>query len=178
MQALPVAARDIIERGAEVMQVPPVLMAVCVLGALSAALGAGIAVQSAFGRKSYGNLYILAAASSGAGKSEAARLIYEVIHTLETELIRAHEQGVAPRALARKITLTSKAKKLSRSATGAVSEDEFESSPAELELAGVQTELKEIDEKLVEPRLIAGDATTEVLGVLLAKHGVLASFSQ
>ena len=177
IQCLPPAARGIIEHGAEVMQVPPVLMAISALGALSAAVGAGIAVEGKPGRKSYANLFLVGAAASGAGKTEAVRLVFEAVSALETELIRAHTEGMAPRASARKAVLVSKAKKLASKAVRSTDEDPDNLDSPEIELAGVQTELQEVEKKLVPPKLLVGDTTTEALGALLAKHGTLTSVS-
>jgi hypothetical protein len=53
--------------------VPERLSGCCVLGILSASLGKGIQVQSGSDRCTRGNLYLMASADSGTGKSETFR---------------------------------------------------------------------------------------------------------
>jgi hypothetical protein len=51
-------------------RVPESLVGCCALGILSASIGAGLAVRSASNRITRGNIYLLASAESGSGKSE------------------------------------------------------------------------------------------------------------
>ena len=52
---------------------PETLAGCCVLGILSASIGAGLQITSGPNRVTRGNLYIMASAESGSGKSETFR---------------------------------------------------------------------------------------------------------
>ena len=86
LQHLPPAARAMAEAIARTERTPETLAGCCVLGILSASIGAGLQVTSGPNRVTRGNLYIMASAESGSGKSEtfrhAARPFFAYEHDL------------------------------------------------------------------------------------------------
>ena len=67
VDCLPGAAGDMARAIAHAERVPESLTGCCVLGILSAAIGAGLEVRSGAQRKTRGSLFILASAQSGTG---------------------------------------------------------------------------------------------------------------
>ena len=63
----------------ETVRVLESLPGCCMLGILSAAIGKGLQVKSGANRVTRGNLYILASAESGSGKSETFRHAREAV---------------------------------------------------------------------------------------------------
>src|ERR1039458_7750337 len=73
LQHLPPAARDMAEAVARVARTPEPLAGCCVLGILSASIGAGLQVPSQPDKVARANLYIIVSMPSGTGKSETFR---------------------------------------------------------------------------------------------------------
>ncbi len=74
VDALPFAMANIINSVSACERVPLALPAVCALGIVSAAIGAGLQVASGPNRVTRGNLYLLASAESGSSKSGTFRI--------------------------------------------------------------------------------------------------------
>lgn len=70
---LPPVAMEMAKAIAKTERTPETLAGCCVLGMLSAGIGAGLQIKSGPNRKTRGNLYIIASAESGSGKSESFR---------------------------------------------------------------------------------------------------------
>jgi hypothetical protein len=70
------------------------LCAATALGVLSAAIGAGIWLESGRGLKLAGNLYIVISARSGTGKSVAFRQISERLHAEQTRILKEWQAKV------------------------------------------------------------------------------------
>ena len=66
-------ARAMAEEIARTERTPEILAGCCVLGIVSASIGAGLQVKNGPSRFARGNLYIMASAESGSGKSETFR---------------------------------------------------------------------------------------------------------
>src|SRR5208283_1735793 len=86
LQHLPPAARTMAEAIARIERTPETLAGCCVLGFLSASIGAGLQVTSGPNRVTRGNLYILVSADSGSGKSENFRQVAKPFFAYEHEM--------------------------------------------------------------------------------------------
>ena len=112
----------------ETARVPPSLAGCCVLGAISASTGSGLRVNSGPERHTHTNLYILASAVSGSGKSEAFRLALAPFFEAEMEEINQWRESTFPAATAEKDLLEceiNKLKKEVQSAKEPVDRDEI-----------------------------------------------------
>ena len=92
VDALPPAMATIIAAVSRTERVPLALPAVCALGVVSAAIGAGLEATSGPNRVTRANLYLLASAESGSGKSETFRLIAAPLVDHQTRLLETWRQ--------------------------------------------------------------------------------------
>ena len=89
LHSLPPAVEAMARAIAEAERAPESLAGCCVLGILSAAIGAGLHVDSGRQRVTRGNLYIVASAESCSGKSEIFRQAVQPFSEFERALIEA-----------------------------------------------------------------------------------------
>ena len=75
---------------------PETLAGCCVLGILSASIGAGLEVTSGPNRVTRGNIYIMPSAESGSGKSETFRHAAKPFFDYERDLIEQLGSGNLP----------------------------------------------------------------------------------
>ena len=97
-------------------RVPENLAGCCALGITSASIGAGLEVQSGKNRTTRGNLYILASAQSGSGKSETFRHFAKPLLEFETQRLEAWKDETLPGLNAERAILESEIAKLKRDA--------------------------------------------------------------
>jgi hypothetical protein len=153
------------------------LAAICVLGVGSAAIGAGMEVESAPDRYTRANLFILGSAESGSGKSQVFRRIAEPILEHQHNLIESFEKTTGPQLASEIGLLTQEIKRLGAKAA------KESIAPADRErLLGViqykTARLTELKQAAMSPCVIVGDVTSEKLAVLLAgNHETLYSGS-
>ncbi len=76
--------------------VPSSLPAVCALGTVSAAIGAGVVVNSGGGRITRGNLFLLPIAKSGTGKGQAFHVVVKPLHDLERRHVEEWKKEKRP----------------------------------------------------------------------------------
>lgn len=140
----------------------------CILGILSAAIGKGLQVKSGANRVTRGNLYTLASAESGSGKSETFRHAAKPFLDFESERVAAWKSETKPGLLADLKILEEEIVKLKKSAGNANGSTEREQIRAELKekLAA----LDKVETNLRTPTLSCEDVTGEKLAVLLAHH--------
>lgn len=150
---------------ARVQRVPESLVACIVLGVLSATLGKQLRGRLLPGMVTPPNLYIIAAVRSGVGKSVAAQLCDGPLHSYSMGLAEAWKRKELPALQAAKGYLIEQRRKLTRSAK--VVMPEADECGLLKQLAELELKLVEIDEKLIEPRLITEDVTTQKLAMLL-----------
>ena len=149
----------------ETARVPPSLAGCCVLGAISASTGSGLRVNSGPERHTHANLYILASAVSGSGKSEAFRLALAPFFEAEMEEINQWRESTFPAATAEKDLLEceiNKLKKEVQSAKEPVDRDE-----TVREMRNKQSDILKVETALREPIYSVEDATSEVLALRL-----------
>ena len=176
LDCLPPVAAKMAAEIARVERTPETLAGCCVLGVLSASIGAGLQVKSGSDRVTRGNLYILASAVSGSGKSETFRHAAKPLQDVEAEAFKKWNDETRPRAQADKELVEldiEKLKKDFRKKNGAVEREDVRA-----ELQAKQAELLKVEAELEAPRLYVEDVTTEKLAVMMVNQGeCLASLS-
>ena len=176
VECLPGAAGDMARAIAAAERVPESLTGCCVLGILSAAIGAGLEVRSGGQRKTRGNLFILVSAQTGTGKSESFRHAARPLFDYETKIVEQWRTSILPGLHADKELVESEILAIKRQAGKAESGNDREARRRELEEK--KKRLLEIESALQSPVLMVEDVTTERLASLLAARGeVLASLS-
>src|SRR5204863_8611571 len=141
----------------------------CTLGIVSAAIGAGLQVRSGANRVTRGNLYMLASAESGSGKSETFRHHAKPFFHFEAQRMETWKTETKPGLLGEHKVLEAEIDKLTKAAgkeNGATERDKIRTQLKE-KLAARE----EIETKLRTPALSCEDVTGEKLAVLLAHNG-------
>ncbi len=176
IECLPAAAGDMARGIAAAERVPESLTGCCVLGILNASIGAGLQVRSGAQRVTRGNLFILASAESGTGKSETFRHSARPLFEYEREIIKQWTANTLPGLQAEKELLESEVNALKKTVGKKDSGIDREATRRELEEK--KARLLELESAMQSPVLTVEDITTERLASLLSKRGeVLASLS-
>jgi len=165
LEALPSAMAEMIAAVSRTERVPLALPAVCALGVVAAALGAGLEVTSGPNRATRGNLYLIASAESGSGKSETFRLIAAPLLDHQTRLIETWKLKTSPQLQSEIRVLDKEIAALERKAAKAGEPMERERLRGELEYKLARKD--EMTARAAMPCTIAQDVTTERLAVLL-----------
>ena len=168
LQHLPPAARDMAEAIARTERTPETLAGCCVLGFLSASIGAGLQVTSGTNRMTRGNLYIMPSAESGSGKSETFRHAAKPFFAIEREMVERWEAEVLPSFQAEKEMLESEIGKLKKDASKGKTGMEREEIKNEMQAK--KKALADVDAMLIAPALCCEDVTTEKLAVMLGHN--------
>lgn len=93
---LPGIAGEYVRAVAETLDAPVTLTAVCALGVVAACVGSRLCAHNHITRKrTFGNLFLVAAASSGSGKSEALKGFLHPLALIQAEKIEAWRSEVA-----------------------------------------------------------------------------------
>jgi hypothetical protein len=155
---------------------PEILAACCVLGIVSASIGAGLQIASGPNRMTRGNLYIMPSAESGSGKSETFRHAAEPFFAYERGAGEHWRTETLPGLQAEADMLESEMARLKKEA--AKGKLGMEREEIRDELQKKKKALADVSEKLNPPRLCCEDVTSEKLAVMLAYNGEqLASLS-
>ncbi len=165
VDALPLAMANIISAVSRTERVPLALPAVCALGVVSAAIGAGLEVTSAPNRVTRANLYLLASAESGSGKSETFRLIAAPLLDHQTRLLETWRLKTSPQLQSEIRVLDKEIAALERKTAKSGDPMERERLRGELEYKLARKD--EMTARAAMPCIIAQDVTTERLAVLL-----------
>ena len=166
LDALPQVLRDIIEGVARTERVPLALPAMCAVAVASAAIGAGLEIASGPNRRTRANLYFLASAESGSGKSETFRIIAAPLVDHQTRLIETWKSNTLPKIETEIGVLIKEIKTLEAKAAKAnTAPKEREEMLAEL--AAKRARKNKLLSLSTMPCIIAQDVTTERLAVLL-----------
>jgi hypothetical protein len=169
VDAFPPALSRIVNAVARAERVPLALPAVCALGVASAALGAGLRVLSAANRFTRGNLFLLADAESGSGKSESCRHIIAPLLEYQATLLDAWREKAYPKNQAEIACLEAQRKALEKRIAKAMRPDN--PNTAELEHLRAQLEFPIARTKLLReqaaPCIMADDVTIEALALRL-----------
>jgi hypothetical protein len=174
LNCLPPLAADMGKAICKVERTPESLTGCCLLGMLSASIGAGLQVRSGPDRFSRGNLFIMASGESASGKSETYRHAAQPFRDFEDEIVEEWQQEKMPRLLAEKELLESEIVALKKGkSSGPV---EREETRAELERK--RKALLQLESQLQAPILSVEDITSQSLAVRMAARGeCLASLS-
>src|SRR5262249_39786085 len=143
---------------------PERLVGCCALGILSASIGAGLAVQSASNRVTRGNIYVLASAESGSGKSETFRHMAKPFQQFEWDRIKRWKELDRFEVIARRELLEVDIKQCKKQYAEGHADDIGE------ELKKFELEMEELQKRRDPPTLSCEDVTTEKLGDLLSKN--------
>ncbi len=100
IECLPPVLAAMARETAAAALVPESMPASCVLGAVSAALGAGLELCCGGERRTRGNLFLLIVAESGTGKDLAFRPIMQPLNDLEAELNESFQEETVPSLMA------------------------------------------------------------------------------
>lgn len=169
LDALPRESGEMAKAVCDVLQVPDSLPGVCILGVLSASLGKGIQVESAPNRFTRTNIYLLASAESGTGKSEVFRLLANPFFIYEESLIDDWLEKDYPGLKAKKGILAKEVTSLEGQVNGDNSK-KMSREERENELTTKHQQLMEIESKLHGPRLHVEDVTEQKLEILMQRH--------
>lgn len=177
VDCLPPVVANIARAISEATKTPPTLAACSCLGVLSASIGKGLRVESSkTGRITPGNLYILASARTGTGKSEAFRHAAAPLQAAEEKLIEGWKKHTLPGAKAELGLLEMIIKKTKEEATqctGKLDRERLKDA-----LKNMEARRDALQSLLVMPALCSEDATQEALAELLARNDeCLASMS-
>lgn len=173
LQHLPPAARAMAEAIARTERTPETLAGCCVLGIMSASIGAGLQVTSGPNRVTRANLYIGASAESGTGKSETFRHAAKPFFAYERELIERWKAETLPGLQAEAEMLESEIAKLKKDAFSGKSGKGKSGMEREEIRAALQLKKKalaDVNAKLIAPALCCEDVTSEKLAVMLAHN--------
>ena len=168
LQHLPPAARDMAEAIARTERTPETLAGCCVLGFLSASIGAGLEVTSGPNRVTRANLYIMPSAESGSGKSETYRHAAKPFYAFEHDLIERWKDEDLPGLEADKEMLESEIAKLKKDAFK--SESGMGREEIRDELKAKKKALADVEAGLFAPALSCENVTSEKLAVMLAHN--------
>jgi len=168
LQHLPAAARAMAEAIARTERTPETLAGCCILGILSASIGAGLEITSGPNRVTRGNIYIMPSAESGSGKSETFRHAAKPLFDYERDLLESWEAETLPGLQADADLLESEIGNLKKVACkGKIG---IEREEIRGELAAKKKALADVEEQQNPPRLCCEDVTSEKLAVMLAQN--------
>jgi hypothetical protein len=158
--ALPSIARNLVEECSRLHKAQE-LAALSVLAAAGNMPGRGLRLQTWQGLITSPNLFVIAAADSGTGKSRTMSEVLRPVRELEHKRLTEWQCNVEPGLKAESRILNQKAKRLEKK----------EDSEAEKELEDTEKRLAEITRALHSPTLLVGDVTAEALGSMLSYNG-------
>jgi hypothetical protein len=168
LQHLPPAAREMAEAIAQTERTPETLGGCCVLGLLSASIGAGLQITSGPNRVTRGNLYILSSAESGSGKSETFRHAAKPFFIHERDAVERWKADILPDLQTEFDMLENEIARLKKEAAKGKTGLEREEIRAELKTK--KKALADVLAKMNPPRLCCEDVTSEKLAVMLADN--------
>jgi hypothetical protein len=146
--------------------VPEVLAGMNVLGILSAAIGAGLELNSGGDRRTRGNLYLMPVAASGTGKGQSFGAIVEPFQRREAARLEEWRQHDRPEACANKAIAEARLAKLTTTAKGTLSAEQ--KADVLRELKECHAEIERAERNLREPAWSTEQATKEAIESLFA----------
>ncbi len=165
VDALPPTMALLVSAVARCERVPVALPGVCALGVVSAALGAGLEVASGPNRATRGNLFLLASAESGSGKSETFRLVAAPLVEHQQRQLEVWKEKTSPQLQSEIRVLDKEIGTLEKKAAKSIDPMERDRLVGELEYKLARKD--DLTRKAAMPCTIAQDVTTERLAVLL-----------
>ncbi len=168
LDALPPTMALIAAAVARVARVPDRLTGPCVIGLVSAAIGAGLEIESDGIRTLRGNLFILVSAETGAGKSRTFELIAAHMLDYQERLQEQWRKESGPRLQSQIKILDRQIANLEKKAGKTADDTERERLRGELEY--LIAERDELARHCAPPLIIAQDATTERLTAMMEEQ--------
>jgi len=168
LEHLPPTARAMAEAISRTERTPDNLAGCCVLGIVSASIGAGLQIKSGPNRLTRGNLYIMPSAESGSGKSETFRHAASPLFSHERDAVEHWQANTLPNLQAEADLLESEIGRLKKEAGKVKTVMEREEIRAELQTK--KKALAEVEDGLHPPRLCGEDVTSEKLAVMLEQN--------
>jgi len=166
--ALPPIAGRIVTEVSRVERNPPILAACAALATMSAAIGSGLEVVTGPNRQARANIFILATAPSGAGKSRAFDLICKPFLDAQRNVMINWQKEIGPGLKADHAILISRIEQLKKLAAKA--ESDYERAQLRDQLKFPLAQLDELTKKLHLPRWSTEDVTVEALADLLDQN--------
>lgn len=167
MECLPAPLGNVIQEVSRSLRVPQELVAANAIGVLSAAIGAGLEIETYVGPLR-GNLFILGVAASGIGKGLLSKALHEPLHAYEAAWRSYWRATDLPKAQAAKRSLESRLRVLEKE-SGKTTDIE-ERTKIQNEMSKLELQLKTATAAMTEPQMIVGDITREKLAIALS-HG-------
>jgi len=168
MECFPPAMADMARAIAHTERTPETLAGCCILGIVSASIGAGLQVRSGPDRVTRGNLFLLASGDSGSGKGETFKHVARPLQEFERAAVDSWKIHTKPKVDTAKAILASRLKKLEKDAGRATDLIAREDLRGEMELA--MAELVQAEADCHPPALTVDDTTTEKLAVMLQNN--------
>lgn len=177
LECLPGVAGEMAREVARAAMVPEVLTAMNVIGLLSAAIGAGLEVNSGGDRRTRANLFLMPVAKSGTGKGQSFGGIADPFLTREAQRLVEWQQTDKPQALADKAVAEARQTRLHADAKKPLTKDEKASLVHEMK--EVNADIERAERSLHEPAWSTEQATKEAIESLftVSTRETLASLS-
>jgi Protein of unknown function (DUF3987) len=170
LETLPPTFRRFAEEMCRSYQVPEALSACCILGIISACLGKGLMVQSAEDRITLANIFVMASALSGTGKSVTFKRALAELLKFQFEFVEKWRKRTFPKLKVRKKIAEIVLKRLE---TMLAKEDPEGDAYAKIEeeTADKQAELDALELAMKEPSFFVDNITSEKLTMMLGENG-------
>ena len=176
LSLLPEPFKQMSEAISHSARVPQSLAGCCVLGALSASIGSGLKVRSGADRFSFANLFIMASAASGSGKSESFRLALGPFFKAEKEAIDDWKENTQSHVIADKMYVDARIDELKKKLKADL--DPLDPNDIKRELEKLIKQSDELGYRLEQPCFSTEDATSEAIAKKLGNaSGSLAILS-
>jgi hypothetical protein len=168
VERLPIRLRAMANEVVDNFKIPYGLVAPMLISAVSCAMGKGVKLESGKGKKSKGNLFIIASAESGSGKSLAYKPIFKPIEDYEFAQSAQFEQLHMPKIQTEISVLEDEIKILKKN----IGKSEGESRGNIIEqITNKNQEITKLKKKLVFPSIYCSDVTIEKLEMLMDTTG-------
>ena len=166
LDCLPAAAGDMAREVSRSALVPEVLAGMNVIGLLSAAIGAGLEVNSGGDRRTRANVFLMPVAASGTGKGQSFGAIAEPFLQREAERLAEWQRVDRPQARADKAVAEALMARLTTDAKKPLKPEEKASLLSEL--AEVHGDIDRAERCMHEPAWSTEQATKEAIESLFA----------
>jgi len=166
LDCLPAAAGDMAREVSRSALVPEVLAGMNVIGLLSAAIGAGLEVNSGGDRRTRANVFLMPVAASGTGKGQSFGAIAEPFLLREAERLAEWQRVDRPQARADKAVAEARMARLTTDAKKPLKPEEKASLLSEL--AEVHGDIDRAERCMHEPAWSTEQATKEAIESLFA----------
>lgn len=173
-ECLPPVVADMVNATTSTLRVPACLASICALGVVSASIGKGLIMNTLPSQQTTGNLYLLAGAESGTGKSVAFNHLARPFLDKARQLMEDWKENDLPNLSAEKRALEAQIKGLESQ----VKNEGDEKGLLRCQMASLILSLNSVERKLNGPIYCVEDCTVEKLALTLqGNNECVASFS-